>query len=157
MVTVREYFGNITNAVRTTYKGMKITLKYWVKEPSITVEYPDRIGGLRSEDLVSERFRGYLKVETSKCTGCLLCMRVCPIDCILIEVNRRDDRRYLDRFDIDQAKCMYCGLCVEECPSAAILFSKKYEGACYDMKELCVSHVSSPVPAARPAKKEAPE
>jgi hypothetical protein len=65
MLTTKEYFMNIGDAVRTTWVGMKITLKYWVKEPAITVEYPDRIGGRTPEDLVSERFRGFLRVDTS--------------------------------------------------------------------------------------------
>jgi NADH-quinone oxidoreductase subunit I/NAD(P)H-quinone oxidoreductase subunit I len=148
-----EYFVNIGNAIKTTFKGMRITLKYWVKEPSITVEYPDRIGGRSLEDLVADRFRGYLQVDISGCTGCFQCMKACPIDCILIEINKRDDGRYIERFDIDQAKCMYCGLCVEVCPTAAILFSKRFEGACYDMNELCVSHVSAPAPVAKPVRR----
>jgi NADH-quinone oxidoreductase subunit I/NAD(P)H-quinone oxidoreductase subunit I len=153
MLTAKEYFMNIGDAVRTTWVGMKITLKYWVKEPAITVEYPDRIGGRTPEDLVSERFRGFLRVETSKCIGCFQCMKVCPMDCILIEIEKREEGRILNRFDIDQAKCMYCGLCVEECPTAAVLFSKRYEGSTYDMSELCISHVGSPVPVAKPQRK----
>jgi len=44
MSAVAEYFRNIRNAVATTVAGMRITLRYWVKEPAITVEYPDRLG-----------------------------------------------------------------------------------------------------------------
>jgi NADH-quinone oxidoreductase subunit I/NAD(P)H-quinone oxidoreductase subunit I len=80
-------------------------------------------------------------------------MKVCPMDCILIEIEKREEGRILNRFDIDQAKCMYCGLCVEECPTAAVLFSKRYEGSTYDMSELCISHVGSPVPVAKPQRK----
>lgn len=154
MSAARDYFRNIGDAVRTTFIGMKITLKYWVKEPSITVEYPDRIGGKKPEDLAAERFRGFLGVETAHCIGCLQCMRACPLDAILIRVEKKEETRYLTRFDIDQAKCMYCGLCVEACPTAAIGFTKRFEGACYDIGDLLMHHVTDPAPAARQGKKE---
>ncbi len=150
-----RYFKNIREAIRTTAKSMKITLKYWVKEPAITIEYPDRLAkGKTAEDLVSERYRGFLKLDSSKCIGCLQCMRACPIDCILIKVEKIGEKRYLTRFDVDQSKCMYCGLCVEVCPTGAITFSKRFEGACYGIGELCIRHLQEPVSVAKPKGKE---
>lgn len=60
----------------------------------------------------------------------------------------------LTRFDVNQAKCMYCGLCVEECPSGALVFTKRFEGACYDIEDLRVKHVTRPVPVAKLRKEE---
>ena len=98
---MRQYMDNIINAVVTTVKGMRITLRYWVFEPSITVEYPDRLGdGVTAEDLVAERFRGFLGFEPGKCIGCLQCQRVCPIDCIRIRIEKRDEGRYIAGFPI---------------------------------------------------------
>lgn len=154
MTGVKTYFRNISDVVRTTVKGMSITLRYWVKEPSITVEYPDRIGGKGPEDLVADRYRGFLKVRPEICIGCLQCMKTCPIDCILITAEKREDGRYLTRFDVDQAKCMYCGLCVEVCPTSAVTFSKRFEGACFDIRELLIHHIAAPVPVAKPVPKE---
>jgi NADH-quinone oxidoreductase subunit I/NAD(P)H-quinone oxidoreductase subunit I len=149
-----QYFKNIWDAIYTVSLGMIITLKYWVKEPPITIEYPDRLkkgplilSGNSLEEIVSDRFRGFLTVDFSTCIGCLQCMFTCPTDIIAIQT--------VTRFDINQSKCMYCGLCVEVCPTDAIVHSKRFEGACYDIKELCIRHVETPVPVAkRPSKGE---
>lgn len=145
-----QYVKNIWDAIRSTASGMKITLRYWVREPSITIEYPDRLGrGNTVDTIVADRFRGFLSVRASQCIGCLQCMKTCPIDCIAIGTEMREKQRFLVRFDIDQAKCMYCGLCVEICPTQAIVFSRRFEGACYDLRELCVHHIADPVPVAK--------
>ena len=157
MNAVAGYFRNIRDVVVTTLTGMKITLRYWVKEPAITVEYPDRLGAGRSVDtIVPDGYRGFLAVRTDRCIGCLQCMRACPISCIRIAVEKAQEGRVLTRFDVNQAKCMHCGLCVEECPTAAIVFTKRFEGACYDIRELRFRHVTTPVPVAKLQKKEQP-
>jgi NADH-quinone oxidoreductase subunit I/NAD(P)H-quinone oxidoreductase subunit I len=154
---VAEYFRNIRDAVRTTAIGMKITLRYWAREPAVTVEYPDRLGkGRTSEDLVPDRYRGFLTVTPSECIGCMQCMRACPINCIRIVVEKGPEGRMLTRFDVNQAKCMYCGLCVEECLAKALVFTKRFEGACYDARDLRVRHVDAPTPVARLKKEAAP-
>jgi NADH-quinone oxidoreductase subunit I/NAD(P)H-quinone oxidoreductase subunit I len=154
---VAEYFQNIWDAVRTTVFGMTSTLRYWAKEPAITVEYPDRLGkGRSAEDLVPDRYRGFLRMKPSECIGCMQCMRTCPINCIRIVVEKGTEGRMLTRFDVNQAKCMYCGLCVEECPSKALVFTKRFEGACYDVRDLRLRHVDAPVPVARLRKDGAP-
>jgi len=151
MNELRKYFQNIGEAISTTISGMKITLRYWVKEPAITIEYPDRLGpGRTPDDLVSERYRGFLAVDLDTCIACMQCMRSCPIDCIGIDAPRRDDGKWIERFDIDQACCMHCGLCVEACPTGAVHFTKRFEGACFDIRDLLVRHVDRPVPAASP-------
>jgi NADH-quinone oxidoreductase subunit I/NAD(P)H-quinone oxidoreductase subunit I len=62
----------------------------------------------------------------------------------------------LSRFDVNQAKCMHCGLCVEVCPTSAIVFTKRFEGACYDIRDLRIRHVMTPVPVAKLQKQEKP-
>ena len=150
MNAIRNYMDNILKAVTSTAKGMGITLRYWALEPSITVEYPDRLGkGVTAEDLVSERFRGFLGFEPSGCIACMQCQRVCPTDCIKVGTEKHDEVRFITRFDVNQAKCMHCGLCVEECPTEALFFTKRYEGSDFDIEGLCFSHVGEPVPAAK--------
>ncbi|NCO83853.1 MAG: hypothetical protein COZ31_02170 [Nitrospirae bacterium CG_4_10_14_3_um_filter_44_29] len=154
MKAAAQYFKNIWDAVSTTAAGMRITMKYWLFEPSITVEYPDRLGkGIKAEDLAADRYRGFLGLNLSKCIGCLQCMRVCPIECIKITTERLENVRFITRFDIDQSKCMYCGLCVEACPASALVFTKRFEGACYDINELCIRHIKEAVKAAAPKSK----
>ncbi len=150
MNAVAAYFRNIRDAVTTTLGGMRITLRYWVKEPAITVEYPDRLGaGKTVDDIVADRYRGFLKVALDKCIGCMQCSRACPLSCIRINIEKIEERRMFTRFDVNQAKCMYCGLCVEECPSGALIFTKRFEGACQDVRELRMRHVTEPTPVAK--------
>lgn len=150
------YMKNIYDAVRTTAIGLRITLKYLLFEPPITVQYPDRLGeGVTVDDLVSDRYRGFLGVEPSKCIACMQCMRTCPIDCIAVQAEKIQDVRHLVRFDVDQSRCMYCNLCVEVCPTMAVFMTKKFEGATFDIKDLCFRHITEPVPVAKREKKEA--
>ncbi len=150
MNKVAAYFRNIRDAVVTTLGCMRITLRYWLKEPAITIEYPDRLGkGRTVNDIVSERYRGHLSVDPSRCIGCMQCMRACAINCIRITVANTPGGRMITRFDINQAKCMYCGLCVEACPAKTLIMTKRFEGATFDIKTLLVRHVTEPVPAGK--------
>ncbi|MEN6321141.1 MAG: 4Fe-4S binding protein [Syntrophaceae bacterium] len=51
-----------------------------------------------------------VKVDESKCTGCGICVQVCPVDAITVDQVA----------EIDAATCIDCGSCIAECPSAAI-------------------------------------
>jgi len=52
-----------------------------------------------------------VKINQEKCTGCGLCVEVCPVEAISMED---------DKAKIDAEKCVDCGQCVEECPNEAI-------------------------------------
>jgi heterodisulfide reductase subunit A len=54
-------------------------------------------------------------VDTSKCVGCLTCVRICPYGAP--GISFQDEHR---RVEIDPAKCMGCGSCAAECPARAI-------------------------------------
>lgn len=113
----RGYIGNIVAAAKTTAEGMAVTLAQYFRRPT-TVQYPDRTAVPVSESL-PERYRGFLEVDMDICTGCKACERDCPINCIAIDLDKKDDVRGVIRFDIDMGKCMYCGICVEACPTDA--------------------------------------
>lgn len=52
-----------------------------------------------------------LRVDIEKCTGCAICVSVCPVQAIsIIE----------DKAFIDQHRCNECLLCRDECPNNAI-------------------------------------
>ena len=52
-----------------------------------------------------------VKVDAQTCTGCGICIDVCPLEAISLN----DDKAV-----IDEDECTECGLCVDECPNDAI-------------------------------------
>jgi formate hydrogenlyase subunit 6/NADH:ubiquinone oxidoreductase subunit I len=121
-------------------KGMAVTLKHLFKHNTV-IQYPDE-----KQDL-GPRTRGVIALKEENCTVCMLCARECPDWCIYIdshketlppkrEGGRPRKRNVLDRFAIDYALCMYCGICVEVCPYDALFWSREFEYAEYDIREL---------------------
>jgi NADH-quinone oxidoreductase subunit I len=121
-------------------KGMRVTLKHLFKHNTV-IQYPDV-----KQDLPA-RTRGVIALKEENCTVCMLCARECPDWCIYIdshkeelppkrEGGRKRKRNVLDRFAIDYALCMYCGICVEVCPYDALFWSREFEYAEYDIREL---------------------
>lgn len=51
------------------------------------------------------------EVNSDKCTGCGLCVEVCPVEAIKVE----DDVAV-----VDADECTDCGACVDQCPNEAI-------------------------------------
>jgi NADH-quinone oxidoreductase subunit I/NAD(P)H-quinone oxidoreductase subunit I len=142
---IREYFGHITEAVKTFWEGMTVTLSYMLRRP-ITVQYPDRTDK-RIADTLPERYRGILEVDTSVCTGCMACERACPINVIKISADKdptNPKQRLLTQFDIDVSKCMFCGLCVEQCPTGAIQHTREFESTMKSIDSLVFRWVPDP-------------
>ena len=121
-------------------KGMAVLLKHLVKRNDV-IQYPEV-----KQDL-SPRTRGVIALKEENCTVCMLCARECPDWCIYIdshketlppkrEGGRPRKRNVLDRFAIDYALCMYCGICVEVCPYDALFWSREFEYAEYDIRQL---------------------
>lgn len=121
-------------------KGMSVTIKHLFKHNTV-IQYPDEV-----QDL-SPRTRGVIALKEENCTVCMLCARECPDWCIYIdshketlppkrEGGRKRKRNVLDRFAIDYALCMYCGICVDVCPYDALFWSREFEYAEYDIREL---------------------
>ncbi|MDQ3784983.1 MAG: NADH-quinone oxidoreductase subunit I, partial [Actinomycetota bacterium] len=119
---------------------MAVTLKHLFRHNTV-IQYPDE-----KQDL-SPRTRGVIALKEENCTVCMLCARECPDWCIYIDSHKEQlapkrqggrprKRNVLDRFAIDYALCMYCGICVEVCPYDALFWSREFEYAEYDIREL---------------------
>jgi len=155
MGALLNYFAAIGRSFVTLGDGLAVTFSYMFRKP-ITIQYPDRTK-LPVTSMLPARSRGTLEMDAGLCTGCTMCAKQCPIDCIHIEVQKDEEtkQRMLTSFVIDAAKCMFCGLCVEACPSGAIRHSHEFEGAMYDIQRLMLSFVDQPLPVAKPPKKDA--
>lgn len=141
----RGYFGEIVASAKSVLEGMAVTFTYLFRKP-VTVQYPDRTA-VPVQDTLPERYRGFLEVDMDICTACKACERDCPINCIVIDIEKVEGVRAMTRFDIDLGKCMYCGLCVEACPTDAqapgdvegtkcIRFTREFEGVTSDFPSL---------------------
>ena len=155
-LAISEYFGHITDVVKTFWEGLSVTLSYMLRRP-ITVQYPDRTEK-RVADMLPSRYRGLLEVDMSVCTGCMACERACPIAVIKIATDKdptNPKQRVITQFDIDESKCMFCGLCVEPCPTGAIAHTREFESTVRVMENLVfrwVPDAAKPVPFYRPVK-----
>lgn len=138
--SVREYFHNITQTVRTILIGMRITLKYCFAK-TVTVQYPD------VAPVLQPKYRGFHFYEIEKCIACDLCAKACPVDCIYIEKTgpRKIDKETniavggaMTRYAIDYAKCMFCALCCDPCPTDCIHMGNIHDMSGFTRKDMIV-------------------
>ncbi len=51
-----------------------------------------------------------VKIEASKCNGCGICIKICPVDGVTI-INAKA---------VVNEQCVECGSCINPCPTQAI-------------------------------------
>ncbi len=130
-----SYFGNIRRGIKTTAKGLRLTLKHLtdarfsrseqnitdadffeLSKGHVTIQYPHETIN------VPDNGRYQLDCEIDDCIVCDKCAKICPVDCIEIEAIKSPElirytsdgspvRLHAAKFDIDMAKCCFCGLC----------------------------------------------
>lgn len=145
--TVREYARGIGTTAWSFWHGLSVTLSHLLRRP-MTVQYPDRTA-LPVREMLPPRYRGFLEVDVSICTGCQACERACPIACISMELEKdpqNPKQRLVTQFDIDEAKCMFCGLCVEPCPTGSIQHTREFEASTRHLRNLTIRWASPPWP-----------
>jgi formate hydrogenlyase subunit 6/NADH:ubiquinone oxidoreductase subunit I len=162
-MTIKEYFGNVSEAISTLAEGSKLTFRHLKKSirnkrlkntiPSkdenyfkeevgiVTLQYP------KEKLPVPEVGRYQLHVEIEDCIVCDKCAKICPVDCIDIasvkaneQIGTTSDgtpvRLYATKFDIDMAKCCFCGLCTTVCPTECITMSNQYDYSVFSLSHL---------------------
>lgn len=166
------YFQNIKNGFQSVFEGMSVTLASMFVRP-VTVQYPE-VDISTNESITKnyksslmgmpENYRGVLDVDLSLCTSCGICVKACPIDCIVIENEKCDKTKLTDkggetvknrftqkdalktrdstRFDINMGKCMFCGLCTIACPTEAVVHTNVFELNKESLESLVLTFVS---------------
>ena len=114
-----SYVQNIVDTVKTTVKGMRVTLKNW-RRPEITVSYPEQLMPL------PKGYRGIHTLDQETCIYCFQCARICPVDCIEMKADRVEKKFLVwEQFSIDYNKCLFCNLCIEVCPKDCIHMDRR--------------------------------
>jgi NADH-quinone oxidoreductase subunit I len=115
-------------SVKALASGFADTFKHLFRKP-ITEQYPEYKRPLPARS----RARIVLTRDPDggeRCVACFLCSAVCPVSCISMEADEREDgRRYARWFRINFGRCIYCGLCEEACPTSAIQLTPDFEFA----------------------------
>lgn len=77
---------------------------------------------------------GSIECNYKKCTGCGLCMEVCPaLNALII---KEDDDGLKKLVNIDISKCVFCKNCFYVCPNNALNITKQYKLATNNKKDL---------------------
>ena len=122
-------------------EGLLVTLKASLRRP-VTAEYPNPHKRLE----ISYRYMGFpaltwdYDVEEPYCTGCMVCIRACPTQCMsaamkdnpLYAENKSRRRKIVDNFEINLGRCILCGICVDVCNFDAIEMSQEHELSKYE-------------------------
>ena len=115
-------------------KGLMVTLATFFRKP-VTYQYH------KEHKPIEARFMGFPvltwdeKVEEPYCTGCMVCVRYCPTDCMtatmkdnpLYAEGKSTRRKIVDSFEINLGRCILCAICVDVCNFDAIEMSHEHE------------------------------
>ncbi|UCH89807.1 MAG: 4Fe-4S binding protein [Thermoplasmata archaeon] len=136
---IRPMWLALKSALRATF-GSQPDVFYTDKRGPNTLLYPKE--KLQLPDL----YRGKNEVVWQCCIGCELCARICPNQCIEMEVFEADrvsdmpeellgpnrstqdeKKNQIKRPGIDFGRCMFCGNCEEYCPTGAMRMTDEFE------------------------------
>ena len=127
-------------------KAVATTVKAALRKP-VTVQYPTE------KKELPHRSRGFpvllwdFEKDEPFCTGCQVCARYCPVDCITVTMQdnpkkaegKSERKKIVESFYLDYARCMRCDICVEVCNFDAIVMNNTWEGvelSRYDRQDL---------------------
>lgn len=90
--------------------------------------------------LITEEFRGEVRLDPKKCIGCGACTIICPPNALTM--HDEGDVRVIRYF---VGRCIFCGMCAEVCPTDAITITREFELASVNTEQLLRDIVHSRV------------
>jgi NADH-quinone oxidoreductase subunit I len=116
LITTRHF---TVNMFFHTLKAVGIKTR---RRGAVTIQYPE----VRKE--LAARHRSLHRLTRRedgrpRCVSCMLCVTVCPSECIFVEASEDPDpeiQKVPAKFVVDLNRCCFCGFCVEACPVDAI-------------------------------------
>lgn len=131
MIKVLEYFYELLRGLWITTRHFVVNMFFHIlkvfgiktkRKGAVTIQYPEQ------KKELALRHRSLHRLMTRKdgkprCVACMLCVTVCPSECIYVEAAEDPDpeiQKYPAKFIIDLSRCCFCGFCVEACPEDAI-------------------------------------
>ena len=133
LITARHFIVNMW------YHTLKILGIKTRRKGAVTIQYPDEKKEIAFRHRSLHRL---LKRDDGRprCVSCMLCVTVCPSECIYVEATEDPDpeiQKVPAKFIIDLSRCCFCGFCVEACPEDAIrMDSGRIELARTDRRDL---------------------
>lgn len=111
-------------------KGLFITAKVWIKDPTHTTSYPLEKLEMPPRYRAVHKLLRLFESGNERCIGCGLCEKICVANCIRMETHvDESSRKKVGEYSINLGRCIYCGLCAEVCPELAIVHSGSYENS----------------------------
>ncbi len=148
MIKALEYFLEIIRGSLITARHFVVNMVFHIlklfgiktrRKGAVTIQYPEQ------KKELAARHRSLHRLMTRddgkpRCVACMLCVTVCPSECIYVEAAEDPDseiQKYPAKFTIDLSRCCFCGFCVEACPEDAIrMDTDKIEFADYSRQDL---------------------
>lgn len=136
------------NVVMGFLTGLLVTIKTTFRAP-VTDEYPSS----KKRKKLADKYMGFpaltwdFDVNEPYCTGCMVCVRECPTQCMSAEMSdnslhtqgKSRRRKIVNTFEINLARCILCGICVDVCNFDAIEMSHEHELSKYQRNDNVVN------------------
>ena len=125
------------NAINSIFGSIKSFVVVIKDVFGIFIKLFGHVGAKNAEKTLelSENYRGKPELDYGKCTGCGLCVEVCPSSGML-KINNEEKKLV----SIDVSRCSFCGNCAEICPNEALNMTKQYKLATGDKKVLLLEY-----------------